>query len=285
MAFKHARARTRAADGVLDCGRVETLRFRFADRSRDDLVLGPGVHAVGTGPDGPRLVGDADDARLQVSVDGRGSWLQLREGASRVHVNGRPVRRMALLRPGDAVHIDGVELALAGAAPRPVTGTQQPQDEGATRQVLRGVGGHHHGRCFTLDRPRSLGSATDSDIRLDGPGIQDRHLLLLPQGADVVLQMLDEHASCTVNGHPATEALLGPGDQVVVGNGQRFVLESPLVRTPAPRPVAREYSVDDEDTAPVDGAVAGSSWRHLPWVLLAAALLAGALALLLTWGG
>ena len=272
---------------MLDCGRVETLRFRFADRSRDDLVLGPGVHAVGTGPDGPRLVGRAEDARLQVSVDGRGSWLQLREGASRVHVNGRPVRRMALLRAGDAVHIGGVELALAGPAPRPVRSSPDPGDAGA-RQVLRGLGGHHHGRCFALDRPLSLGSAADSDIRIEGPGIHDRHLLLWPQGADVVLQVADEHVMCAVNGHPATEALLGPGDQVVVGNGQRFVVESPLVRALMPGPVVRTYPASEDGDAATTAAArpaGGSSWRHLPWVLLAAALIAGALALLLTWGG
>src|SRR5690554_7652286 len=41
---------------MVDSRRVETLRFRFPDRSRGDLVLGPGVHAVGHGPDGLRLV-------------------------------------------------------------------------------------------------------------------------------------------------------------------------------------------------------------------------------------
>src|SRR5690606_41906495 len=89
-------------------------------------------------------------------------------------------------------------------------------------------------------------------------------------------------SGCLVNGHPVCEALLGPGDQVVVGRGQRFVVESPLVRVPA-RPVAREYPAEP---APGDfDAPAGGSWRHLPWVLLAAAMIAGILALLLTWGG
>lgn len=267
---------------MVDSRRVETLRFRFPDRSRGDLVLGPGVHAVGHGPDGLRLVGRGSDARIQVSVDDRGSWLQLREGGSRVHVNGRPVRRMALLRAGDAVHIDGVELGLVGAEPRPV-----PDDDAepatATRQVLRGVGGVHHGRSFTLDRPRTLGSASDSDIRLDEPGVADRQLQLVPHGAGVVLRNLDGQGRCLVNGHPATEALLRAGDQLLVGNGQRFVVECPLSRTPAARPVAPEYPAE------VFEAVAepprGNTWHHLPWVLLAAALIAVVLTLLLTWGG
>ncbi len=266
---------------MLDCGRVETLRFRFADRSNEDIVLGPGVHAVGKGPRGPRLVDRGEDARLQVSIDGRGAWLQLREGASRVHVNGRPVRRMALLRPGDSIHIDGVELGLAGAPPRPVP-TAAEGAANPSRQVLRGLGGPHHGRCFTLDQPRTLGSGSDCDIRLEEPGIHDRHLMLWPQGAGVALQVAEDGAGCMVNGHPVREALLGPGDQVVVGRGQRFVVESPLVRVPA-RPVAREYPAEP---APGDfDAPAGGSWRHLPWVLLAAAMIAGILALLLTWGG
>lgn len=29
-----------------------------------------------------------------------------------VHINGRPVKRMVVLRPGDAVYVEGVELLL-----------------------------------------------------------------------------------------------------------------------------------------------------------------------------
>lgn len=266
---------------MLDCRRVETLRIRFPDRSRDDIVLGPGVHAVGQSPDGPRLVGRGDEARLQVSIDSRGSWLQLREGASRVHVNGRPVRRMALLRAGDAIHIDGIELGLVGQEPRAVPDADLAAPA-CERQVLRGVGGLHHGRCFTLDRQRTLGSAADSDIRLGEPGVLDRHLRLLPQGSEVAMQAIDPRAQCLVNGHPVREALLRAGDQLVVGNGQRFILESPLTRMPSAPAVAREHPVEMFELAP--GPAAGSSWRHLPWVLLAAVLIAGVLALLLTWG-
>ena len=32
---------------VLDCRRVDALRLRFQNRERDDLVLTPGVHAIG----------------------------------------------------------------------------------------------------------------------------------------------------------------------------------------------------------------------------------------------
>lgn len=270
-----------AGHGVIDSRRVETLRFRFPDRSREDLVLGPGVHAVGHGPEGLRLVGRGHEARIQVSIDGRGSWLQLREGGSRVHVNGRPVKRMALLRAGDSVHIDGVELGLVGPEPGSLTddGLEAPV---AARQVLRGVGGLHHGRSFTLDRARTLGSAADADIRLEEPGIIDRHLCLLPHGRGVMLQAGDQ-ARCLVNGHPVQEALLGAGDQLLVGNAQRFVIESPLARTPVPRQIAPEYPAETFEHAADTSA--GGSWRHLPWVLLAAALIAGVLALLLTWGG
>lgn len=278
--------RSGACGGMLDSRRVETLRFRFPDRGREDLVLGPGVHAVGHGPDGPRLVGRGSEARIQVSIDGRGSWLQLREGGSRVHVNGRPVRRMALLRAGDSVHIDGVELGLVGAEPRalPETPAAPPAP---SRQVLRGIGGIHHGRSFTLDHPRTLGSAADSDIRLDEPGVADRHLELQPHAEGVALRCLDAQARCLVNGHPVSAALLGAGDQLVAGNGQRFLIESPLARVPEARLVAPEYPAEVfESVAPGNGPVpAGNSWRHLPWVLVAAVVIAGLLALLLTSGG
>jgi len=87
---------------MLDCRRVTTLRLRFPDRELADLVLDPGVHAIGRDENGlPGLVDDTAHALAQFCVDRRGVWLQLRDGVRGVHVNGRPVRRMAMLRAGD----------------------------------------------------------------------------------------------------------------------------------------------------------------------------------------
>ena len=61
-----------------------------------------GVLGIGDGLPGVLLA--------QVCLDRRGLWLQVPAGARGVHINGRPVQRMAMLRAGDAVYVDGVEL-------------------------------------------------------------------------------------------------------------------------------------------------------------------------------
>ena len=81
---------------------MTALKLRFPNRQQPDLVLGPGVHAIGRDlVDRPVIVDDPGQAIAQFCVDRRGVWLQVREGVRGLHVNGRPVRRVAMLRAGD----------------------------------------------------------------------------------------------------------------------------------------------------------------------------------------
>lgn len=271
---------------MLDCRRVETLRLRFPEREHADLVLSPGVHAVGRDAAGkPALVDDPTQALVQFCVDRRGVWLQLREGMRGLHVNGRPVRRMAMLRMGDAVYIDGVELVLLGSPPLP-----PPEAEGEpamfdAHMVLRGVGGPHHGRCVPLDQPRLVGRARECDVRIDEPAFAERHARLEPLVDGVVLRDLGSEEGCVVNGHPVRHALLRPGDQVVFESQHRFVVEAP--KRAAMAAVADTGSTEAESVQATDqsaGAAVRSSARRIPWLLLAALLLAAALSLLLLYG-
>src|SRR3546814_5590969 len=74
-------------------------------------------------------------------VDRRGVWLAVADGARGVHVNGREVRRMAMLRVGDAVYVDGVEMRVIGStAPElPGAALHEPTSNGTgdPRVVLR----------------------------------------------------------------------------------------------------------------------------------------------------
>lgn len=265
---------------MLDSRRVNTLRLRFPDAALSDLVLEPGVHPVGRGEDGRLSPVARLDAVLQVCVDRRGVWLQVRDGVRGVHVNGRPVRRMALLRAGDVVFADGSELLLVSEAPleSSVGGVGLPD----ARAVLRGVGGLNHGRCFTLDRTLAIGTARECEVRIEGPAVGERQALLEPDGAGVVLRETGSRAACTVNGHAVREACLRPGDQIVIGAHHRFVLES---SSPTPgRRIERdasEFIVEDE---PQPAVASSRSWR-VPWLLVAAMLLSVALGLLLLYGG
>lgn len=269
---------------VVDFAAVNTLRLRFADGARDDLVLGAGVHAVGQDNDGnPCLVDDSHDARLQISIDRRGIWLQLREQSQVMHVNGRPVRRMAMLRAGDVLHLDGVDLTLVGARPGPAPAAAA-SDPPRARVVLRAVGGTHHGRCFDLDRPCTVGSQPDAELRIADPGIPDQHSRLEPHSDGVTFHVLGAAGGIEVNGHRLEEGLLMAGDQVVFNASHRFVLEAPRVLAPPEPPVLDTApEVTEAGVAPQRSPLMGSL-RRIPWLLLAALLMAGALALLLLYG-
>lgn len=273
---------------MLDCRRVDALRLRFPLRDRPDLVLSQGVHAIGRDSEGrPCLVDDAAAAVAQICIDRRGVWLQLRDAARSLHVNGRPVRRMAMLRVGDAIYLDGVELLLLGARPLPAPSEKKRDTRlNDRRMVLRGVGGLHHGRCFGLEEPRLVGRAPDCDIRIDinHSSLADHHARLEPHAKGVVLRDLGSRDGSIVNGEPVRDALLLPGDQVVFATNQRFVVEAPLQESDG----HLMPPLSSDDHVPMDQGVPtpqpSSSARRVPWLLLAAALLAGALSLLLMYG-
>lgn len=272
---------------MLDCGRVSALRLRFPNRQQPDLVLGPGEHAIGRDPAGrPVLVDNPEQSIAQFCVDRRGLWLKVHAGARGLHVNGRPVRRMALLRAGDAVFVDGNEWLLLGDTPPTAPAEDAPIQNGEAgdpRTVLRGIGGPHHGRSITLDQPRVVGRLPECDIRMDDAAFADRHARLTPHPDGVVLRDLGSHEGSVVNGWPVRHALLRPGDQVVF-DAQRFVIEAPNRSALADR--NRQATVDEEETAvaPADPHRLPSSARRVPWLLLAALFLAASLSLLLVYG-
>ncbi len=256
------------------------LHLHFSNRQQADHPLEPGVLRLVRQANGTLGLGDGVAGALlaQFCLDRRGLWLQVANGARGIHVNGRPVRRMALLRPGDAVYADGVEL-LVRAPPRPAGG----DDIGIRHDpcvLLRGVGGPHHGRGFTLDQPRLVGSAAEADIHIDLPSFAARHAMVELQGTQVVLRDLGSAEGSVVNGMPVRDAVLAAGDQLVFDGQHRFVIECPMA-PPTPRAPAGQEPVQVAAPAPTPAKPAGV---RLPWLLLAAILLAAALSALLWFG-
>jgi hypothetical protein len=269
---------------------MEVLKLRFADRAQPELSLQAGVHGVG------RIEGDADALGLldesqspavHFCVDRRGVWLTVAEGMRGVHVNGREVRRMAMLRVGDAVYVDGIEMRLVSAEP-PLVPSAELKDAaidavGDPRVVLRGVGGQYHGRSFTLERPRLVGRNHEADIRIDDPAFADRHARLELVGERVVLRDLGSADGSLVNGESVRDAVLQPGDQVVFDAHHRFVVEAPS------RPPPGRSEGDGSGSVAFDFAAASrpsghSPVRRLPWLLLAALVIAALLSALLLFG-
>ena len=267
---------------VLDCRPMSELRLRFSDGDQPDLAVGAGVHALGRLPTGLGPVDAGQPWLLRVSNDRRGLWLTVAEGLRGVHVNGRPVQHVAMLRAGDSIHVDGGELLLLAAnadrVAAPVIAGRDPV--GNLRLVLRGVGGNHHGRSLNLEKPRLIGSAADADLRIDGPGIAPHHALIEAVNGQAVLR--DASADVQVNGQRVRQALLQAGDQVAFDVQHRFVLEGPPPAAVVPPPRVRDGNGDGFDDAPVEGR---RHWTlRIPWLLLAAILLSGALSVLLLFG-
>lgn len=259
------------------------LRLHFSNRQQADHLLSSGVHRVVRQPNGVLAIGDGLPGVLlvQLCLDRRGLWLQVPAGARGVHVNGRPVQRMALMRAGDAVYVDGVELLVQSPLPAAPTASGAAGDyAGDPRVVLRGVGGQHHGRSFTLGPPRLVGAARDADIRIDAPAFPARHALLERHGEAVVLRGLGSEPS-VVNGVAMVDATLGAGDQVMFDGQHRFVVEFP--GAPAPAVPAGEHEPMRADRSDA-GATPSAPGRRLPWLLFAAALLGLVISALLWFG-
>lgn len=260
---------------------MNDLQLRFPGPPSVEHPLGTGLHGIGRiGAQGPLGLVDATQAAVRICVDRRGMWLHVEEGAHGVHVNGRPVQRLAMLRVGDVVFVDGVEVAVVGPA-RPADAAGSAPSEGDPRVVLRGVGGRYHGRSFTLERPRLVGRSADADIRLDDPDVAERHARLELHGELVQLRDLGSAEGSLVNGRWVRNAVLQPGDQVVFDAHHRFVVEAPG-HAAAPSAVHDGFE-DDAIEHPMEPALVSSA-RRLPWLLLAALLIAAALSALLLFG-
>lgn len=261
--------------GMLDCGRVTALRLRPTGSERDLLDLEPGVHAIL-----PSLL----DARqssgepvAHIYVDSRGVWLQVRDGVRGVYVNGRPIRQMAMLRAGDSIFMAGVECVLVGR--RPEAGGEDSPARADVRAVLRATAGRHHGRCFPLDRECVLGRAADCDIPIEDEAIGPREVTLRVTAKGVRAAAATPAAPVWVNGHALSTGLLLPGDQLVVAGQHRFVVEAAR-----PSGVVEPERERRPSGRPTPQPKLRRATRRLPWLIVAAVMLAGALSLLLLYG-
>ncbi len=268
---------------------MDTLRLRFPDSNQPDAGIGPGLHGIGRTADGAlALVAEGSRMLAQLCVDRRGTWLKLTDGARTVHVNGRPVKNMAMLRVGDAIYIDGREALLLGMPRQPQELPAPGGEGGDPRVLLRGVGGQYHGRSFTLDRPRLVGRGVECDIRIDDPAFPERHARIDVQQGLVVLRGVNGAEASLVNGEAARDAVLRTGDQIVFDAHHRFVVESPgrpsLVHDAMAPPLPDDIDLEHSDAPIRSPRGAARNARRLPWLLLAALLMAAALSAILLFG-
>jgi pSer/pThr/pTyr-binding forkhead associated (FHA) protein len=239
--------------------------------------------------------------------DRRGIWLRVPAGTPGVHLNARPVKRAALLHVGDQVCLEKVQIVLGEdnvavidrkipvAAPASLGEAQRVS---ASRVVIRALSGAIYGRSFTLTEPKVVGRAADCDIRIDDPALADHQAQFELHTDKVVLRALGDSEFTTVNGVAVRDAVLSPGDQIVI-DGHRFLLEAPglpargqagvrgagamahtqtMKSVKVPGPYASTPSTEEPSEAPPP-ADPGALW----WLIAAAAVLAAAMTALLVY--
>lgn len=239
--------------------------------------------------------------------DRRGIWLRVPPGTPGVHLNARPIRRIALLHIGDQVCLEQVQIVLSENRSESIdrripavapASLGEAQRVSASRVAIRAVSGSLCGRSFTLTEPKLVGRSASCDIRIDDPALADRQAQFELHGDRVILRAIGSSEFISVNGVPVRDAVLAPGDQIVIDQ-HRFVLEAPglpargqdnvrnagaMAHTQTMKSVRSQqtsYSVhSDADPAeappPVDP---GALW----WLIAAAAVLAAAMTALLVY--
>ena len=167
--------------------------------------------------------------------DRRGIWLRVPAGTPGVHLNARPIRRVALLHVGDQVCLEKVQIVLGDnntdlidrkipAATPPVLG--ESQRVSASRVAIRALSGALYGRSFTLTEPKLVGRSPGCDIHIDDPALAEQQARFELHADRVVLRTLGDSEFTSVNGVMVRDAVLSPGDQIVI-DGHRFLLEAP----------------------------------------------------------
>lgn len=282
-----------------------------------------GEHAEVAFREGELSFGSAAGNRVVLAAEGilprhallriepqRGILLQVAGAGASVHVNGRPVSEVALLRLGDVVGLGHVQLLLKPDDDRSIEvqlpDSRAPQDQdssaraAASRVVLRGIAGAFHGRSITLQDTVVIGRAAESGVQIDDPDFPERAATVEIHGDRVLLRHLGGADPAVVNGVPVKDAVLHPGDQIAF-DVHRFVIEAPglplrgSVPQTAPAPGAHMGNTQTMRAIKVEpptphppmakvGEEAPASGRRWLWLLLAAVAIGAALAAMIWYG-
>lgn len=287
------------------------MQLSFPNGEHRDVNFETGEVTIGTRPDMAVSLPKSGLAAHHASVisDRRGLWLKVLPDSQSIHLNGRPVKELAMLRVGDLLCFDQVRILLRDSdaqaisrnipekGPTPLNETQQVS---AARVLLRGLSGQHFGRIYGLVNPQLLGSGANADIVIEDASIAEKHAQIELHGDKVVLRAMNPQAITQINGITVTDALLSPGDQIVIEQS-RFMLEAPglpprgkdvavpsgtVAHTQTIQAVKAKMSSDASSahSASVEEAPpAAEDSSALWWLIAAAAILAASLTALLVY--
>lgn len=229
------------------------MRLFFPGGEHPDIELEPGETRVGLGAGERVLLGDGQDTRERfcLFLGPLGLWLHVPDDRSRCHLNGRPVRELALLRAGDLISLGPLRVQVRGQRPpgfapaSPADGTVETDPARVCRQVLRGVAGPCSGETVAIGARLTLGSGPEADIRLADPGLPAAWVRIERDRDGARARTLVPGLAFEVNGWRVERALLRGGDQLTCGS-HRYLIEWPQTAAdsdaaesdPEPVPVA-----------------------------------------------
>ncbi|MBN8714747.1 MAG: forkhead-associated protein [Xanthomonadales bacterium] len=248
------------------------MRIEFISPCRDSLSWTQARLRIGSAADNDLVlaVGQAAPRHLLFESDARGWVLWVVPGAPHVYVNARPVRELALLRPGDVVSLGDCRLLLcADEAPDRRRLPQAVADQAHCTVALRAVAGPMSGKVVAVHEYLELGPRGRYPLEL--PRGESATLRIGWRDGRLTLAVLEPSArhGLRVNGNLVTDVVLQSGDQIGIGM-HRFVVAAPGIK-PEPEPVMPPPPAPPA-TAPSHAGTA--------WLIVTAAVLALGIALL-----
>lgn len=287
------------------------MQLSFPNGEHRDVNFEAGEVTIGSRPDMLVSLPESGLAAHHASIiaDRRGLWLRVLPDSQAIHLNGRPVKQLAMLRVGDLLCFDQTRIQLRDADAKainrniPETGPlvlNETQQVSAARVLLRGLSGQHFGRIYGLVSPQLFGSGANADIAIEDDSVAEKHAQIELHGDKVVLRAMSPEAVTHVNGIAVTDALLSPGDQIAIEQS-RFMLEAPglplrgrdvavpsgsvahtqtiqavKAKGPAQYPAGNSDEAENTQQSPQDTS-------GLWWLIAAAAILAASLTALLVY--
>ena len=228
------------------------MRLHFPNKEHADVIVASGDITIGSAQDNNVVVGKPGVAahHVRLAVAERSIVHSVSDAQARVHVNARPVREKALLRLGDTVSLDTIQLRLmpdrdAAIRTQVPAGSRNPtpaspggaDEMNATRArlappkvVLRGVSGSYFGKIVPVRGRLVIGRGADCDLVLDEAEMSRRHAVIENSGDGIYLRDLGSANGTFVNGVQVRDAVLHPDDQIAFDTN-RFLLEAPSLPT------------------------------------------------------
>jgi pSer/pThr/pTyr-binding forkhead associated (FHA) protein len=229
-----------------------TVRLSFTQGEHQDFIVTGGEISIGSAPDNQVvLVSDGVAARhAKVIADHRGYLLSVQSKESRTHLNGRPIRETAILRLGDVLSIDTVNILLKADSDDRITGVPVMASEdiiesssvqegssskahyraSSARIVLRGVSGRYFGKVVPVYDRLLIGRGSDCDLALDQSEMSGIQVQIEISGQEIFLRDRGSARGVVVNGVQVRDARLFSGDQLTFDH-DRFVVEAPGLPT------------------------------------------------------